>query len=292
MITSMTGFGRAEISDENRKLTVEMKSVNHRYLDINVKLPRKLNFFETQIRGMLKKYIERGKVDIFITYENLKEAETGLSYNRALAKEYMDYFETMENEFGVSNNVSASVLAKCPEVLTMKEQSDDEDELLGVLTKAFDEAAKNFVNTRAVEGKHLKDDLLEKLDTMKQCVEFIEIRSPEIIAEYKHRIEDKVRELLDNAQIDENRIVMEVTLFADKICVDEELVRLKSHIESMKNSLIHDGAVGRKLDFVAQEMNREANTILSKSSDLSITDTGIELKTLIEKIREQIQNIE
>lgn len=292
MITSMTGFGRAEISDENRKLTVEMKSVNHRYLDINVKMPRKLNFFETQIRGMLKKYIERGKVDIFITYENLKEAETGLSYNGALAKEYMDYFKTMESEFGVSNNVSASILARCPEVFTMKEQSDDEDELLGVLTKAFDEAAKNFVNTRAVEGKHLKDDLLEKLDTMKQCVEFIEMRSPEIIAEYKSRIEDKVRELLDNAQIDENRIVMEVTLFADKICVDEELVRLKSHIESMKNSLIHDGAVGRKLDFVAQEMNREANTILSKSSDLSITDTGIELKTLIEKIREQIQNIE
>ncbi len=292
MIKSMTGFGRAERSDENRKLTVEMKSVNHRYLDINVKLPKKLNFFEAQIRGMLKKYIERGKVDIFITYENLRETETGLHYNKALAKEYVDYFGMMGSDFGIANDVSTSVIARCPEVFTMQEQSDNEEELFEILSAVFDEAARNFVKTREVEGEHLREDLLEKLDIMKQCVTFIEERSPEIISEYKNRLEDKVKELLESSQIDENRIVMEVTLFADKICVDEELVRLKSHIEAMKSSLIRGGALGRKLDFVAQEMNREANTILSKSNDLSITDTGIELKTMIEKIREQIQNIE
>ena len=291
-IKSMTGFGREEYSDEECKLTIEMKSVNHRYLDINVKLPKKLNFFELKVRGLLKKYIERGKVDIFITYKSLKETETGLRYNAALAKEYADYHKRMAEELSVLYDISASDIGRCPEVLTLQEESGDEEELLGVLTAAFDAAARRFVNSREAEGENLKTDLLEKLEIMKEYVAFIEERSPLIIAEYRNRTEERVRELLENVQIDENRIAMEVTLFSDKVCVDEEIVRLGSHMDAMKECLIRGGAVGRKLDFIAQEMNREANTILSKSGDLAITDTGIELKTMIEKIREQIQNIE
>lgn len=292
MIKSMTGFGCAERSDDNIKLAIEMKSVNHRYLDINVKLPRKFNYFEAQIRNMLKKYIERGKVDIFITYENRKEVETGLTYNKSLAKKYVDYYNQMEKELGISNNISTSVIGRCPEVFTMQDQPDDEEELIELFTQVFDEAAFKFVQSREIEGNHLRQDMLDKLGTMKSYVEFVELRSPEIVSEYRSRISDKVRELLENSQIDENRIVTEVTLFSDKVCVDEEIVRLNSHIEAMKVTIQNGGAVGRKLDFLAQEMNREANTIMSKSNDLSITDIGIELKTLIEKIREQIQNIE
>ena len=291
-IKSMTGFGREEYSDEECKLTIEMKSVNHRYLDINVKLPKKLNFFELKVRGLLKKYIERGKVDIFITYKSLKETETGLRYNAALAKEYADYHKRMAEELSVLYDISASDIGRCPEVFTLQEESGDEEELLGVLTAAFDAAARRFVNSREAEGENLKTDLLEKLEIMKEYVAFIEERSPLIIAEYRNRTEERVRELLENVQIDENRIAMEVTLFSDKVCVDEEIVRLGSHMDAMKEGLIRGGAGGRKLDFIAQEMNREANTILSKSGDLAITDTGIELKTMIEKIREQIQNIE
>ena len=291
-IKSMTGFGREEYSDEECKLTIEMKSVNHRYLDINVKLPKKLNFFELKVRGLLKKYIERGKVDIFITYKSLKETETGLRYNAALAKEYADYHKRMAEELSVLYDISASDIGRCPEVFTLQEESGDEEELLGVLTAAFDAAARRFVNSREAEGENLKTDLLEKLEIMKEYVAFIEERSPLIIAEYRNRTEERVSELLENVPIDENRIAMEVTLFSDKVCVDEEIVRLGSHMDAMKECLIRGGAVGRKLDFIAQEMNREANTILSKSGDLAITDTGIELKTMIEKIREQIQNIE
>lgn len=252
-IKSMTGFGREEYSDEECKLTIEMKSVNHRYLDINVKLPKKLNFFELKVRGLLKKYIERGKVDIFITYKSLKETETGLRYNAALAKEYADYHKRMAEELSVLYDISASDIGRCPEVFTLQEESGDEEELLGVLTAAFDAAARRFVNSREAEGENLKTDLLEKLEIMKEYVAFIEERSPLIIAEYRNRTEERVRELLENVQIDENRIAMEVTLFSDKVCVDEEIVRLGSHMDAMKECLIRGGAVGRKLDLLPRK---------------------------------------
>lgn len=292
MINSMTGFGRAEYLDEHRKITIEMKSVNHRYLDINVKLPKNLNFFESQTRGLLKKHLERGKVDIFITYENLRVSETALTYNAELAKEYYEYFSKMEEELGIPNNVTTVTLGRCPDVLTMQEKKEDEDALQSILSDTFEQAVKALVETRAREGEQLQHDLLEKLESMKQYVAELEARSPEIVTEYKNRLQEKLHELLENVQIDESRIAMEVTLFADKICIDEELVRLKSHVAAMTENLKQPSAVGRKLDFLTQEMNREANTILSKSSDLIQTDIGIELKTLIEKIREQIQNIE
>ncbi len=292
MIKSMTGFGRYEISEAQRKFTVEMKAVNHRYLDVSIKLPKKLSFFEVSVRNLLKKYIERGKVDLFVTYEEYAENNVCLRYNRELAKEYLKYIGQMAGEFGLENDVKLSTLSRYPEILMMEEQTADEEELWKGLEAAICGAAENFVRTRAAEGEHLKADLLGKLDDMLSHVDFIAQRSPEIIAQYREKLRDKVRELLEDTQIDEARLLTEVTLFADKVCVDEELVRLKSHISQTKEALIGGGSVGRKLDFIAQEMNREANTILSKTTDLEVSEHAIELKTEIEKVREQIQNIE
>lgn len=292
MIRSMTGYGRGELSLNDKKLTIEIKSVNHRYLDVSIKLPKKLNFYEAIIRNLLKKYVERGKTDIYVTYEDLSEGGEVLVYNGALAGEYLRYIERMSRELKIVNDVTTSSLLNCQDIFMMQERSIDEEALEKMLIEVFGQAAENLVKTRTAEGENLKKDLVEKLDRMLGYVSFIEERSPKIIEEYKERLNDRVKELLEHAQIDESRIVMEVTLFADKVCVDEEIVRLKSHVSGMKETLLKGGAVGRKLDFVAQEMNREANTILSKSTDLQITDVGIELKTLIEKVREQIQNIE
>ena len=293
MIRSMTGFGRCEVADGERKFTVEMKGVNHRYLDVNIRMPKKLNFFETSIRNLLKKRVQRGKVDLFISYEDLSEGQVSLKYNEALAQEYLDYFRQMETTFGLENDVRVSTISRCPEVLTMEEQALDEEELWNGLEKALNGAIDQFVETRTLEGENLKKDILEKLSGMLELVGYIEERAPRIIAEYREKLEAKVQELLEDTQIEESRIAAEVVIFADKICTDEELVRLRSHIVHMKETLeSSDSGIGRKLDFIAQEMNREANTILSKANDLEVSNVGIDLKTEIEKVREQIQNIE
>ena len=292
MIKSMTGFGRCEVQEAERKITVEMKSVNHRYLDVNIKMPKKLNFFEAAIRSELKNYIQRGKVDLFITYEDFTETNVCVKYNKELAAEYMTYLNQMAEDFSLDNDVRVSTLSRYPEIFTMEEQTIDEEKLWQLLDKAIKGASKGFVETRIKEGEHLRDDLLLKLDGMLAHVDFITERSPQIIAEYKQKLEDKVKELLEDTKVDENRLLMEVTIFADRVCVDEELVRLRSHIETTRETLLQGGSIGRKLDFIAQEMNREANTILSKSNDLEISNRAIELKTEIEKVREQIQNIE
>ncbi len=292
MIKSMTGFGRCEISENNRKFTVEMKAVNHRYLDVNIKMPKALNFFESAIRAELKNYISRGKVDVFITYEDLSENTSSVRYNKELASEYLQYLRQMAADFGLDDDIRVSTLSKYPEVLTMEEAGMDEEELWKSLQKAVDGAAKMFVESRVNEGEHLKNDLIEKLDNMLTLVDFVAERSPKIVAEYRKKLEDKVRELLGDNTIDEGRLLTEVTIFADKICVDEEIVRLRSHVETTRKTLIEGGSIGRKLDFIAQEMNREANTTLSKANDLELSNVAIELKTEIEKVREQIQNIE
>ena len=292
MIRSMTGFGRCEIQSGEKKFTVEMKGVNHRYLDVNIRMPKKLYFFETAIRSYLKKYIQRGKVDIFVTYEDLSEGQMSLKYNEALASEYLDYFRQMEEKFGLENDVRISALSRYPEVFTMEEQDVDEEEMWNGLREALDGACVQFVSARETEGEKLREDLIGKLDDMKAVVEKIEERSPQILSEYREKLEEKVKELLADTQIDESRIAAEVVLFADKICTDEEIVRLKSHIDHMKSTLQAGEGSGRKLDFIAQEMNREANTILSKANDLTVSNYGIDLKTEIEKVREQIQNIE
>ena len=292
MIKSMTGFGRCEVLKDSRKFTVELKSVNHRYLDVNIRMPKKLNFFETSIRTLLKSYADRGKVDIFITYEDLSQSQVSVKYNAALAAEYLKYLNQMAEEFSLDNDVRVSTLSRYPEVFTMEECSEDEDELWNGLKEALEGAFSQFVEMRTKEGERLKEDILLKLDLLSEQIRFREERSPQIIAEYRTKLEEKMRELLEDTQIDDNRIAAEVILFADKICTDEEVVRLKSHIQHMKETLEESNGIGRKLDFIAQEMNREANTILSKANDLDISNRAISLKTEIEKIREQIQNIE
>ncbi|MCI6060411.1 MAG: YicC family protein [Dorea sp.] len=293
MIKSMTGFGHCEITEGNRKFSVEMKSVNHRYLDANIRMPKKLNFFENAIRNLLKQSVHRGKVDIFITYEDMSESQVSLKYNETLAAEYLSYLKKMGETFSLENDIRVSTLSRYPEVLTMEEQPVDEDELWNGLKKALDGAISQFVETRTLEGEHLKEDLISKLDGMLNLVGEIEERSPKILAEYRAKLEEKVKELLEDTQMDEGRIAAEVVIFADKICTDEEVVRLRSHVNHMKETLLSDeSGIGRKLDFIAQEMNREANTILSKANDLEVSNIGIELKTEIEKVREQIQNIE
>ena len=292
MIKSMTGFGRCEVQKDATKFTVELKGVNHRYLDVNIRMPKKLNFFETAIRTLLKSYATRGKVDIFITYEDSSQNQVAVKYNEALAAEYLKYLNRMAEEFGLENDVRVSTLSRYPEIFTMEEQAEDEEELWNGLKEALEGAFAQFVETRTTEGENLKKDILEKLGILEELVGYIEERSPQIVREYREKLEEKTKELLADAQIEDSRIAAEVILFADKICTDEEVVRLKSHISHMRNTLEEKEGIGRKLDFIAQEMNREANTILSKANDIDVSDCAISLKTEIEKIREQIQNIE
>lgn len=292
MIKSMTGFGRSEYIDEKRRITAEIKAVNHRYMDCSIKMPKKLSFFEASIRTLLKDYIQRGKVDVFITYEDYTENNFNLRYNRDMAKAYLSYLNEMAEEFGIENDVRVSTLSRYPEVFSLEESGADEEEIWSDLEKVIKEAAEAFVEARIAEGDNLKRDLIDKLDKMDSYVDEIEKRAPEIIEEYKKSLCEKVADLLADSKIDESRILGEVTIYADRICVDEEIVRLRSHIRTTKDILTTGGSVGRKLDFIAQEMNREANTILSKSSDLLTSDIAINLKTDIEKVREQIQNLE
>ena len=292
MLKSMTGFGRAEYIDEKRKITVEIKAVNHRYLDCSIKMPKKLGFFEASIRTLLKDFIQRGKVDVFITYEDYTEDNFNLKYNRDMAKAYLTYLKDMADEFGIENDVRVSTLSRYPEVFSLEEANVDEDEIWLDLDRVIRDAASSFVDSRIKEGENLKRDLIDKLDMMLRYVDDIESRAPEIIEEYRKNLLERVSDLLADSAIDESRILGEVTLYADKICVDEEIVRLRSHINTTKEILTAGGSVGRKLDFIAQEMNREANTILSKANDLATSDIAIDLKTDIEKVREQIQNIE
>lgn len=293
MIKSMTGFGRFETEENNRKLTVEIKAVNHRYLDVSVRMPKSLNYFESAVRSELKKYVSRGKVDVFISYEDFSEHTCTVRYNRETAREYLTYIRQMAEEFGLNDyEVGAVALSRYPEVFSMEEAGADEEELLKQLQRTVEGAAKLFVESRIAEGGSLREDLLEKLDEMLKLSDLIEERSPQIVAEYRRRLEEKVRELLGDSTVDEARLLTETAIFADRICTDEEIVRLRSHIEATKAALSEGGSIGRKLDFIAQEMNREANTTLSKANDLTVSNYAIELKTQIEKVREQIQNIE
>ena len=292
MIKSMTGYGRAEYADEDLKIAVEIKSVNNRYLDIGIKMPRQLGMLESGIRAELKKYISRGKVDVYITYEDLKEANMQVKYNSKIAGEYLKYLRQMAQEYGLDNDIRVSALSKFPDVLTMEEEPMDPVQLWDRLRAVVDEAAENFLAARVREGEFLRNDLIGKLDEMQGHVDFITERSPQIVAAYRQRLYDKVKELIGDSVIDDGRIIQEVTIYADKVCVDEELVRLQSHIKATREALDGSEGGGRKLDFIAQEMNRESNTILSKSDNLEVSDRAIELKTTVEKVREQIQNIE
>ncbi|MCR4585986.1 MAG: YicC family protein [Lachnospiraceae bacterium] len=292
MIRSMTGFGRCVTEDEKRRFIVEVKAVNHRYLDLNIKMPRKLYAFESALRSLTGKTVQRGKVDMYITLENKACGDNSIRYNREAAGEYLKFLEEMKEEFGLEDDIRLSTLSRYPEVFTLEEAKADDEEIWSLLEKAVEGALEQFSESREKEGENLKQDLLDKLEGMKSKVAQIEEQAPQVIKDYQERLFAKVKEMLSDSNIDENRILMETAVFADRVCVDEETVRLKSHIDHMITELERGGAVGRKLDFLAQEMNREANTTLSKSSDLTITGVAIELKTEIEKIREQVQNLE
>lgn len=292
MVKSMTGYGRSEKVTPTAKCSVEIKSVNHRYLDMSIKLPRKLNMFEADIREVLKDYIQRGKVDVFVSYEDYSKESVNIKYNQEIAAEYMKYFAKMVEDFELDDDIRVSTLARMPEVLVSEDENINEDEIWKLVKEVLLEACDAFVVSRIKEGENLRCDLLEKLETMSKNVAFIEERYPKTIEEYKNRLTAKIKEVLEDKQIDESRILTEVCIYSDKVCVDEEMVRLKSHIEAVKEALTTGGCVGKRLDFLAQELNREANTTLSKSTDIEISNVAITVKTEIEKIREQIQNIE
>ena len=292
MIKSMTGFGRGEYASESLKFTVEMKSVNHRYLDSNVRIPKEYAYLDTSIRSELKQYLGRGKIDVFVTYEVIGEVEYDLQFNEHLAQEYVDAYARMAERFHLENDLTAARLGAQPEIFRLKEDSMNEDEVWSILKQALDHALEMLVDARKKEGQNLRADIASKLDHMKELVDAIENRYPAIIAAYEARLKEKIASLLEDGQIDESRLAAEVVLFSDKLATDEETVRLKSHIDTMRQELEKGNDIGRKLDFIAQEMNREANTILSKANDLDTGNLAIDLKTVIEKIREQVQNIE
>ena len=292
MIKSMTGFGRGESAGQTLKFVVEIKSVNHRYLDANIRIPKEYAFLDTSIRSELKKYLGRGKVDVFVSYEIIGEANYSLQFNEHLAQEYVNAYARMSERFGLKNDLTAARLGAQPEIFRLSEESMDQEEVWGVLRSALDDALAMLVETRTTEGINLKADLMQKLEQLRAGVEAIEKRYPEILAAYEARLKEKMAALLEDNQIDESRLAAEVVLFADKLATDEETVRLRSHIDAMEKELDGGADIGRKLDFIAQEMNREANTILSKANDLETSGIAIDLKTGIEKIREQVQNIE
>ena len=292
MIRSMTGYGRSELLTDTCRIAVEIKSVNNRYLDINIKMPRQLNQLEAQIRAELKKSMRRGKVDVYISYEDLTESNMEVKYNARIAQEYWKYLQQMAKDFGIENDVRVSSLARFPDVFSMEEEPVDPEGIWENLQRALAEAAQMFDAARVREGEFLKNDLTGKLEEMLEHVQFISGKAPALVEEYRASLRARVAELLEASNIDESRIAQEVTIYADKVCVDEELVRLQSHIKATREALGGSEGVGRKLDFIAQEMNRESNTILSKSDDLEVSDRAIELKTTVEKVREQIQNIE
>lgn len=294
MIKSMTGFGRFEKITESYKISVEIKSVNHRYCDMNIKMPKKFNMFENKIRNLMKAYINRGKVDIFINFTSYADGSVGVTYHSDVAKGYVEAIRKAEEEFSLTPGVglTGASLIRFPDVISLEEQSQDMEQYYPYLEEALKAAGQQFVNAREAEGAHLQKDIFDKLDGIECLVDFVEERSPQILKEYREKIQAKVEEFLGDSKIDESILATELTIYADKVCVDEETVRLRSHIKNMRDTLNKEESIGRKLDFIAQEMNREANTILSKANDQDLSKKAIDLKTEIEKIREQIQNIE
>ena len=292
MIKSMTGFGRGEYSRDGKEFTVEIKTVNHRYSDIFIKMPRQIGFLEDKVREIVGKAISRGKIDVFITYYNYSEDSKHVAFDESLAKAYISAVESLRDKFGLADDISVSLISKYPDVLRVEQAEEDEELLWSMLKEAVDNAVASLVNMRGVEGEGLKGVLLERADYIEGVISEISKRAPEVPREYKAKLNARIKELLEQQTIDENRIAVEVALFADRCSIDEELVRLASHFGQMRQILSMDQPVGRKLDFLVQEMNREINTIGSKANDLTITRLVVDIKSEIEKIREQIQNIE
>ncbi|AGF55048.1 YicC/YloC family endoribonuclease [Clostridium saccharoperbutylacetonicum] len=293
MIKSMTSFGRAQNEDElNSCFSIEMKSVNHRYLDINIRMPRNMLSLEEKIRNIISKRLNRGKVDVFINYKNYGNGTGKINLNMNLAKEYYECLRQIQSELNIIDDISVSKIAKFPEVITLEEPQEDLDIIFNKISPLIESALNLMEEMRIREGEKLKDDILLKVNTIEGLVEEIEKVADNVPKVYKKKLEERLDELLSGVDLDESRIALEVAVLADKAAIDEEITRLRSHLSQMKSTLDLNESVGRKLDFIIQEMNREANTIASKSTDISMTNKIIEVKNIIEKIREQVQNIE
>lgn len=292
MIKSMTGYGRAVETINDREFTVEIRSVNNRYLDCNVKLPRLVSFAEDAVKQAVKASVSRGKVDVFISVKSEGAADTTVSLNQAVLEEYLVAMRQMVSQYGVADDISVSTVSRLPEVFTVEKPEVDEQQLQADLMSVVSEALEGYDAMRRTEGAALDADLRSRGQTILEFVSKVEQGTVQTVADYRARLYAKIREVLANTSIDESRILTEAAIFADKVAVDEETVRLRSHLDQMNAMLTAGGAVGRKLDFLLQEMNREANTIGSKCTDVRLARIVVDIKAELEKIREQTQNIE
>jgi len=292
LIKSMTGYGRAVQTLSGREITVELKSVNNRYLDCNVRLPRQYGYAEEALKQRVKEHISRGKVDVYVSIAAQEAEAMQISLNRPVLEGYLNALKTIAEDYNLRDDVSVMAVSRLPEVFQVTKAEEDEEQFLKDLLAVADEAMANYDAMREVEGKALENDLRSRAATILALTEKVEQRSPITLAEYRARLEKRMREVLENTQIDESRILTEAAIYADKIAVDEETVRLRSHLSQLEQMLTNGGAIGRKLDFLLQELNREANTIGSKGNDIEQARTVVEIKSELEKIREQTQNIE
>lgn len=294
MIKSMTGFGRSEYSDGKRNITVEIKSVNHRYSDISVKMPRRYGFAEDKVKNIVKSRLRRGKIDVSIMVENITENDINIKLNEPIARQYYENLKTLQSTFELCGDISLRLLATMPDVMKAIPDVDDEEEITGAILIPVEEAAANLENMRTIEGEKLAEDLLIKGENIKTLLDKIAERAPLVVVDYTAKLRERITELLaGSAVVPEDRILTEAAIFADKCAIDEEITRLNSHLLQLKKIIGSDNeAEGKKLDFLVQEMNREANTIGSKANDITITNYMLEIKSEIEKIREQVQNIE
>ena len=292
MIKSMTGYGRAVGVFADKQITVELRSVNNRYLDCSVKLPRLYSFCEDAVKQAVKQSVTRGKVDVFVTVNLTQSSDVKIGLNRPVLEGYLAAMRTMAEDYPVRDDLSVSALSRLPDVFTVEKAEQDEDELKAQLLGVLAEALAGYDAMRRTEGEALARDLSAKADAILEKVAFVEARSPQSVAEYREKLLAKMREVLDSTTVDEARILTEAAIFADKVAVDEETVRLRSHLDQLRTMLRAQEPIGRKLDFLMQEINRETNTIGSKCSDLEIARVVVDVKAELEKIREQIQNIE
>lgn len=292
MIKSMTGYGCAKGIVEGLELTVELKSVNNRYLDVSVRLPRSFIFAEDSIKKGVSGHISRGKVDVFVTVDSSKADNFVINMNEPLAEAYISGIKGLSDKYGIPFDLSALSLAKLPDVMTVEKKEADRDAIVQGLGSVLEEALCGFDAMRLLEGEKLMEDILNRLNTIEELTAFVEQRSPETVSEYREKLEQRMMAVLENTEIDQTRILTEAAIFADKVAVDEETVRLRSHICQLREMIKGDSPVGRKLDFLIQELNREANTTGSKCNDAVIAKAVIDMKAEIEKIREQVQNIE
>ena len=293
MAISMTGFGRGEYKDDNYHFLVECKTINHKYSDINIRLPRKLSFLEDNIRILIKDYVKRGRVDLYIKLDLLGSEDVNLKFDEGLASQYVSILKQIKDKFDLIDDISVINIAKFPDIIKTEECEDDEDKLWSMLKIALENALIKLKDMRSEEGKKLSNDIQNRCNLLKNYIEDIEKYSYNVVNDYKEKLKNRISDILEDPSIiDENRLTQEVVIYADKSSITEEIVRFKSHIEQLKNTVSKNESIGRKIDFLIQEMNRETNTIGSKSSDLNITNLVVEVKSELEKIREQIQNIE